>query len=618
MSKRVFFLVLIVFSGIGMVLADILVLIYLGHFDSHLILRFGLPALAFIVVYYLAQMSNAKCFSSSYFKGCTWKELQKKLIKIGSIPIKSIFIGIGIHTVFLLGIFFRNEYLGINPQTKLPLFMVTMSLGMLVGTFIYVISDGLVSKALISSELNKYPRDLREKRQELKVTIIPTVVALEFLLFTCSVTILGIRVGGGGALDGMVGSAWLVVYIPLIIFFIFLVILSTILKNNSSILYTSVIKELENLSSEQKDLTNFVSICSVDEMGTITGMVNDFSRQLSDGIRNIKDSQRELSAVGNKLESEASEMAASISQINSTTDQVLKKTKDQKKSADYSYEVIAHITRHIKILEKSIETQISSMNQASAAVEQMVGNITAIGGLTEKMAAQFKTVEKAAEEGGHIQKESGIRINEIVAQSQGLQETNKIIATIAAKTNLLAMNAAIEAAHAGEAGRGFSVVADEIRKLAENSAGESQKIGADLKKIVHTIDQIVHDAETSANAFTDVSSRVGETEKLVVEVDNSIHEQRTGAAQVLESLRVMNDLTAQVSNGYKELSQSSETMLKQIGALEGSAGEISTSMAEISGGIKTINTGAHEISEMAVVTKASIHKISDIADEFVV
>jgi methyl-accepting chemotaxis protein len=347
-------------------------------------------------------------------------------------------------------------------------------------------------------------------------------------------------------------------------------------------------------------------------------MVNTFCEHLGNGIREIKDGQNDLSAVGNRLEENASGMADSITQISGAAENVLVKTQSQMENVKTSSQAIHRISNHIRGPEESVAVQTTSMNQASAAVEEMVGNISSIGSVTEKMASQFKTVEVAAEEGGRIQQESGNRVREIVEQSQALQEANKIIAAISAQTNLLAMNAAIEAAHAGEAGRGFSVVADEIRKLAENSSAESKKIGAELKQISEYIDLIVKDAESSRVAFTEVSNRVSETEKLVLEVDNAIREQKTGAGQVIESLRIMNEITAKVSGGSQEMGRSVEAMLGEIDALQGSAGDIEVRMEEMSSGIKSLNIGAQEVSELAIDTRSSIERISAIAGGFAV
>jgi len=613
-NNGVFFVILVILTGVAMVAADFFILLFFGHSFSRIIARFGVPALAFVFVYSLILGRSAKCFGRTYFRD-TGGEYGNRLKKIGAVPIKMIGLNVVLHAVFLGGVFINNEYLGIAPAMQGPLYLAALSFGMVAGVFLYVMCDGLVSRTLLAFNLSRYPRELRENRQAVKAMIVPVAVTLVTLFFTCSITLLGIRLAGG-TLDTMQGRAWSSLIIPLTVFFVSITVLALNLRKNTSALYTSIIEELENLSSDRKDLTKHVSVCSVDELGTIAGMVNTFCDQLGSGIRDIKDGQRELSSAGTRLEENASGMAESISRISGAVEQALARTQGQKESTNNSSQAIQRIADQIKTLEKSIFTQTSSMTQASASVEQMIGNIASIGTVTEKMAAQFKTVAEAAVNGSRVQQESGERVRAMVQQSQALQEANKIIATIAAQTNLLAMNAAIEAAHAGELGRGFSVVADEIRKLAENSSNESRKIGNELKQIVNTISHIVKDADASMKAFTEVSGKIGETETLVHEVDNAIHEQKTGAGQVMDALRTMNDVTARVKDGSDEIGRSNESMIREIDILQSSAGEILTNMEEVSGGVKNINSGAQEVSSLAATTRSSIQKISAIANGF--
>jgi len=614
-NKKSSFQALVILTGMVMVLIDFCILLFFGHSFAILMSRFALPALFFFAVYTGVLGLNAKCFTSEFFQNCAETEYVARLKKIGAIPIKLIAAGVVLHSLFLVLIFFTGNWLKTDPSIKTPIFLATLSFGMLVGTFVYVMGDGLVFRVLISSELTRYPRDLRENRQELKFFIVPIVVALVCLLFGCAVTVLGID-QAVHIIDKVNGSAWFIILIPVIFIMICIAIMALALKKNLSGFYSAIVAQMENLSSEKKDLSRRINVCSVDEIATVSGMVNSFCEHLGEGIQDIKDGQNDLAKVGVQLEEHARSMANSVVRIADAAEQVFAKTRGQLESATASANTVKELADLVETLGESVNTQTSSMSRGSAAVEQMVGNISSIGGVTEKMAAQFKTVGEASEEGRRIQGESRQRISEIVEQSQALQEANKIIATIAAQTNLLAMNAAIEAAHAGELGRGFTVVADEIRKLAENSSTESRKISAELKQIVKTIDKIVRDAEASGEAFAEVSRRIGETGKLVVEVDNAIREQKTGAGQVIESLRVMNETNARVSEDSRKMAQGNASVLREINALQGSATEISSRMEEVTEGIGKIKSGAQEVSNLAAASHSSIEKISSIVNEF--
>ncbi|MDR2966074.1 MAG: methyl-accepting chemotaxis protein [Treponema sp.] len=615
MSKKISFLSLVFITGLIMLLIDALFLILFGHNIDTLISNLKIPVGIFFFIYMLILGSNAKSFGGKYLKNIEEEVYFERIKILGAIPIKMIAINVVLHIVFLWIIYYFTNLLEINPIMKTPLFLASMAFGMLAGTFTYVISDGLVSKFLNNHNFTSYPRELRESRQSLKAMIIPLAASIMCIIFGGSIAMLGVF-NAGGAMSDLQGIYWAFIFIPYIIFIAFVSFLTINLKKNTSMIYTSVVEELENLSSEHKDLTKRITVCSVDEIGTITGMINNFCDYLGTGIKDIKEGQKELSIAGTQLGENAVSMANSISQISGSAEHALSKTHDQMESVKKSSKAVKEIADLINSLEKSVAEQTASMAQGSAAVEQMAGNIASIGTVTEKMTTQFKTVEKASDEGLRVQEESKIRIREIVEQSQSLQETNKIIATISAQTNLLAMNAAIEAAHAGNMGRGFAVVADEIRKLAENSSKESRKISLDLKQVVETINHIVQDADATGKAFNDVSQRINETEKLIIEVDHAIHEQKTGADQVLGSLKAMNEINANVTEFSKKMSTGNEVMLNEINMLQNTAEEVSSRMEEVTMGMKRINEGAQEVSRLAETSQSSIEKISIIADGF--
>ena len=134
-----------------------------------------------------------------------------------------------------------------------------------------------------------------------------------------------------------------------------------------------------------------------------------------------------------------------------------------------------------------------------------------------KIGSSFVVLEEKAQSG--IEKQGAVneQIYEIERESKALQEANSVISGIAEMTNLLAMNAEIEAAHAGEAGKGFSVVANEIRRRAEDSGEQSRRIGEQLSKITRTIEEIVSSSKLASDALEDVFREIDCTNKIVKE-----------------------------------------------------------------------------------------------------
>ena len=610
MNRKYSFLILVFVTGLATVLADFLGLILFGASFSGTFPRFSISALVYIMVHCLIMGQKAKFFDPEFLKTTDSDDkavfLHKQLKKIGSSPILLMALHTVIHSAFIGSLFLNNGYMGISSELNGSSFLALLCFGILVGTFVYVRSDAMVSRSIADHRISMYPRELRENRQELKAFIIPLAFGIVTLPFGFAIGQISISLAGQKP----------VVWFPICLYYIGVVFMCLSFKRNAAVLYSSVISLVENLSSAKKDLTKRILIYSVDEIGTISGMVNTFSGHLGEGIREIKNGQQELSVSGVQLEENAAGMAASIVQISDAAEQMLERTRSQENSVGNSSETIQNIALNIQALEKSIETQLQSMNQASSAVEEMAGNISSICNVTGKMASHFNTLAEAAEKGSKIQQESRSRIDEIEKDSRGLQETNRIISAIAAQTNLLAMNAAIEAAHAGDHGRGFAVVANEIRTLAENASAESGKIHAELKALQETIKKIVTDAEASGKVFSDVFNRVKETEKLVLEVDNAVREQKIGARAVMDSLFLMNETVSKVNSGSKEMHKGNETILNEIKSIQNGCAHISAQIEEISGGIRNINTGASEVSGLAKAVYSSINRISAIANGF--
>ncbi|MDE7139688.1 MAG: methyl-accepting chemotaxis protein, partial [Treponemataceae bacterium] len=201
-------------------------------------------------------------------------------------------------------------------------------------------------------------------------------------------------------------------------------------------------------------------------------------------------------------------------------------------------------------------------------------------------------------------------------QSELLSEANLAIASIAAQTNLLAMNAAIEAAHAGDAGKGFSVVADEIRKLSETSSTQSRSIGEQLTKIHDAIGEVVASSNEASEAFTTVSAHIKQTDELVRQIKYAMEEQNSGSRQIGDAIRNMNDSTVEVQKASKEMSQSNERIMSEMQSLQESTQTMQTGMNEMKNGARKINETGNALAGISGDVQKAINKIGSQIDRF--
>lgn len=376
-------------------------------------------------------------------------------------------------------------------------------------------------------------------------------------------------------------------------------------------------KAMAGISSGSADLTRRIEIhVHKDEIGSVVNGFNAFVEKLHGIIGDVKNSKDTLASVDSDLQVSTQNTASSITQIIANIDSVGNQITSQSASVEETAGAVNEIASNITSLEKMIENQSSSVTSASAAVEQMIGNIQSVNQSVDKMATSFTALEQNAQTGSSKQQDVNERIEQIESQSEMLQDANTAIANIASQTNLLAMNAAIEAAHAGEAGKGFSVVADEIRKLSETSTTQSKTIGDQLSKIKDSIGAVVSASAESSTAFLSVSAKIKETDELVRQIKAAMEEQQAGSKQITDSLHMMSDSTVEVKTASAEMSAGNAAILEEVKRLQDATSMMKDSMNEMSIGAKKINETGSELAEISGKMRESIKQIGSEIDQF--
>jgi methyl-accepting chemotaxis protein len=363
---------------------------------------------------------------------------------------------------------------------------------------------------------------------------------------------------------------------------------------------------LKDISEGEGDLTKHIAIHSKDEIGDMAHYFNQTLEKIRGLVITIKHQAVTLFDIGNELASNMTETAAAINQITANIQGIKGQTQHQSASVAETNGAMEQITANIEKLNSRVEEQTDSVEQSSAAIEEMLANIKSITQTLVRNVENVQHLANASEIGRNGLQEVVSDIQEIARQSDGLLEINAVMQNIASQTNLLSMNAAIEAAHAGEAGKGFAVVADEIRKLAESSSEQSKTISSVLKQISASIDKISKSTDTVLNKFEAIDTGVKTVSEQEAVIRNAMEEQGAGSQQILEAISKLNFITDRVKVDSGEIQSGSQKVIAESNNLESLTAEISNGMSEMATGADQINIAVDRVNEISNQNKENI------------
>ena len=373
---------------------------------------------------------------------------------------------------------------------------------------------------------------------------------------------------------------------------------------------------MEELAEGEGDLTARLPV-SEDEIGQVSHCFNQFIETLRSLIRDVKGNVKNSLILSEILNESSSTTSLSAGEIAESMEYLTGQFGELDNTMSKSFDSLRGLSGQVDIFDGQIEEQAAMVEETTAAVTEMKASLAKVAEISRKKQLVVEGLKGSARTGIDLLNDMSDEFQEQVSsRMDDVMAMNKVVASVAAQTNLLAMNAAIEAAHAGDAGRGFSVVADEIRKLAETASASAKEIDGILKMVRKGVENTARKSEETGLVFQEIEGEVEDTVQAFSEIAGSTHELSMGGDHVLQASSTLSNFTVQVKGASQEMTSGLRSLFESFGIVRDFLVDMQDRLMKTEGDTREIRDAMSRISRLNSEFHTDFVNISEDTDKF--
>ena len=364
------------------------------------------------------------------------------------------------------------------------------------------------------------------------------------------------------------------------------------------------------------DLRGRVYIGNFDDFGSLMSEINLLMDSLQSSLSNLKTEILSVDSGAEELLNVTQNSSAGITEIVYSFDSMSSETANQDKLLSSVNSGVAKLSSDAAKVSDFTKSQSKSEQENALSIKEMVTNFNSITKLISRAQSLASELTEESLSGSEEVKKTRDVIDGISEMSKKMIEVIKVIQSVASQTNLLAMNAAIEAAHAGTAGQGFSVVADEIRKLSESTQRSAKDISNLINEIAKSMESGAANMELTSTAFAKIQKDIGEQSKVVSEISQTVSEQSNDANSILSNTNIIVKQIEDVDGLARDQASYTETIRQNVNDIVTLAAQVNESVMQSKSVVKDFSESFSTVREKAEANKKSVLNITKELDKF--